>query len=316
MPISKNTILKIPNYNNAEQLLTFFSNNKERFNPFLLTVLLNKLSHLISDETLDQHKAAILEILEFSEEFETKLFDTISIATFFNTLAKWPALMAEPVCERVIDNFLPDIAERAYAFKGQSISNLFNALSKYPPLAELNHSDSFKEAINALLLNVSNNPQFNSQDILLTALALCYFTHFKLLDASFPQQTIIKLLKSEILESAIVSNQLSPMAINQLQQIFIYAPEIKSAMGSRTLTHLLNEDVILAEKPESSLLHQDVFRYLKKCVPAEFLSEIFINEYKIGHTFVDIACPKERFCIQVNGPYHLYGERKTTTFKQ
>ena len=303
--------LKIPAYDTAEELLQFFAKNKERFYPYLLAILLNKLSHLIPNEALPQHKAAILEIIRFSEEFESQLFDTNSISTLFNALAKWPALMAEPLCAQTIDNFLPCIAHRAYSFNGQSISHIFNALSKYPALADLNHSDAFKETINALLAHIPMQT-FDVQDALLITLAVCYFTHFKLLDLDSYQTTIITLLKPLDLKHS----HLSPFAVTQLQQIFIYAPElIERAMGSWNLGHLTRESftqrlehAVPPEKPQSSLLHKEVFRYLKIGFPPKSFGKLFFNEHKIGHTFVDIACPQERLCIQVNGPCHYTGK--------
>jgi very-short-patch-repair endonuclease len=305
MPKNNTKPLRIPEGYNTEQLLQFFSKYKKNFNPVLLTVLLNQLSRLITDETLILHKMDLLDILKFSEEFEINWFDKISIATLFNVFAKWPSLMTEPLCEKIIENFLQHIADHADNFNGQSISIILHSLAKYPPLANSSYRGCSKKAIGALLQNIPK--ELDSQTIVLISLAFCYFSYFRQLEFNTHKKTIIELLGTLELK------KLPDVAINQLQQIFIYAPElIQCKKDALHLAKISREDFIYEEdplSPESSSLHKNVYACLKQCHLPESFGE-FINEYRIGHTFVDIANPEKHLCIQVNGPSHYIGEGK------
>ncbi len=305
MPSSVNKQLWLLKTDDIDFLFGFFDKNKTSNSPKLLWLIvevLHRLSRQINNDVLlFEHKESILEIFHFLCEEEITLFDTTTIAKIYNALSKWPSLIDNFRSLDLVDFFLPYIKKRARDFNSRNSATILNFLSKcIPPLTDSFRVELFKNAIDALLTNFPD--KFSPEDSVSVTLAVCYFDFKRLLDFSLYQPKLLELF-----------NELDPKALdlfttNKLHQIFIYKPElleniiIKKFISVQFFINFL-ESYVTSATLETSRLHESVFSVLESLYPNKF-----VNEYKLGHTFVDIASSEAKLCIQVNGPTHYRGE--------
>ena len=219
-----------------------------------------------------------------------------NIANSLNALAKWPILANEKFYKKTILCLLTIIPEKIAYFSAQNLANSLNALAKWRlPIQQ----KPYRTSLQCLLKQVEKTVKFNAHEGISLAFALCLFKFIAPDDNLFENnEKIIQSLFAR--HKKIWLKQLDDTVARQIYQINCYQPniiplEFINAIPSFT-SNFKQSRLISSELQKSVLAHLGQLKLN------------FVAEYFIKFTHVDLANPKNKVALQVNGPYHYEGE--------
>ncbi|WP_240992226.1 RAP domain-containing protein [Rickettsiella grylli] len=224
-------------------------------------------------------------------------FNAQNISNTLNALSKWPNRIKEMSYLKAINALVDCIPERANTFDLQNIANILNAFTKW---SECMKKSVYSKAIDILVEGIPERADdFNAQIIVSLALTGCLF---QLADSS--NFLLIKMREIIKNNEKIILKELDPIIAKQFCQIHRYQPDLMTDELETVIKSDRFKLKFKSEKTIQSKLQQSIFQQLIVSFP----KTEFINEYFIDFTRVDIACPKEKILIQVNGPDHYVGK--------
>ncbi len=227
---------------------------------------------------------------------QVKLFTAQGISNSLNALSKWDISLHETPYQESISCLIGIIPEKITTFSSQSLVNSLNALAK---LALPIQSAPYRPTIECLLQQIEKTVKFNTRDSIAIAFALCLFKFTAPNDSLFKNnqhkiRSLFERDKSHWFE--LLDNKTA----RQIYQINLYQKNVIPDIFLNKIPSFIPK--LQCENLVSSTLQKSVFTRLTE------LNPIFVEEYFIQFTHVDMASPENKIALQVNGPSHYQGK--------
>jgi hypothetical protein len=256
---------------------------------------LNALSkwNLTLEET--SHTKAILSLIQAIPQ-QANTFNMQAIGNTLNTLSKWPISPNKTPYQEAIFCLVSIIPEKITTLCSQSLADSLNALAKWAlPIK----SAPYRRSVECLLQQINTTVKFSMREAVAVAFALC------LLKFTTPEDRLFE-NNGNIIRSLFERGEsdwfglLGSKAARQIYQINLYQKNIIPNIFLNIVPTFTPE--FQSDNLVSSQLQKSVFTYLSE------LNPIFVEEYFIQFTHVDMASPENKIALQVNGPSHYQGK--------